>query len=110
MSGSDIDQLDQFQRLIMVAGALTGDIEPEQIVEIVASQGMAGTHASGAGLYLLDGDIVHLATAVGSTRASIRTVIGRGVGRLDTPLSRPPARWDHFRGVAPARWDRGCAR
>lgn len=86
MNGSDVDQLDQFQRLVMVAGALTGDIEPEQVVEIVASQAMAGTHASGAGLYLLDGDIVHLATAVGSTRASIRPVIGRGVGRLDTPL------------------------
>lgn len=82
----DDDQtaLDRYRRISMIIRALASDITAEEIASIVVRQGMAGLHASGAGIGFLAGDRLYRVAAVGSTATSIQRVWSRSSGlRLD---------------------------
>lgn len=78
--------IDRFRRLAMVAHALTGELEADEIMRIVLNQGMAGMDATGGAAAFLRGDDVVPVGAAGSSRASMAR-IGRMRLADDNPLS-----------------------
>jgi len=66
------DAIDWLRRVGMVANALTGDMEPQEVAEIVLHQGMVGMGASGALVVFRHGDDLVPVAAIGSTVETIQ--------------------------------------
>ena len=64
-------KLDKFTHLAMVAHALTGDLEADEMLQLVMHQGMAGMGATGASVAFLQGASIYFAAAAGTTRESL---------------------------------------
>ncbi|MEZ5409220.1 MAG: GAF domain-containing protein [Acidimicrobiales bacterium] len=63
----DGDTIDWLRRVGMVANALTGDVDAQEVAEIVLHQGLAGMGASGAAVVFRYGDQLVPVAAVGTT-------------------------------------------
>lgn len=72
--GLDDGPINRFNRLSMVASALTGDVAPQEVIDIVVRQGVAGLGAIGGVLGLVRGDHLHLAGAIGYSAKEARQV------------------------------------
>jgi len=83
---SAASDMDKYQRLAMIANALTGDASATEIVEILVNQGMAGMDAPSGAVTLLEGDTLVLAAAAGSAARSIPRL---GPMTLDRTLPLP---------------------
>ncbi len=65
------DAIDWLRRVGMVANALTGDLEAQEVAEIVLHQGLAGMGASGATVVFRYGDVLVPVAAIGTTLETI---------------------------------------
>lgn len=68
------DAIDWLRRVGMVANALTGDLEAQEVAEIVLHQGLAGMDASGALVVFRYGDVLVPVAAIGSTLETINRI------------------------------------
>lgn len=84
MSDVQVDTIDHFARVAMVARALTGRLDPDEIIGIVVHQGMAGLEAQGALFGVLDRDDVVIPVA--TTGSPSDTVHALGPIHLDRQL------------------------
>lgn len=68
-TGTDMetDAIDWLRRMGMVANALTGDMDAQEVAEIVLHQGMAGMGASGATVVFRYGDNLVPVAVIGTT-------------------------------------------
>ncbi len=66
--------VDRFRRVSMVASALTGDVTPREVVDIVLRQGMAGLGAIGGLLGLTQDGYLHPAAVMGGSADVARQV------------------------------------
>lgn len=81
--GLDDGPINRFNRLSMVASAMTGDVTPQEVIDIVVRQGIAGLGAIGGVLGLVQGDYLHLAGAIGYSATEALQV---GVFTLDRQI------------------------
>lgn len=65
------DAVDWLRRVGMVANALTGDMDAQEVADIVLHQGMAGMGASGAAVVFRYGDQLVPVAATGSTAETL---------------------------------------
>ncbi|MEZ5412518.1 MAG: GAF domain-containing protein [Acidimicrobiales bacterium] len=77
----DDGPINRFNRLSMVASALSGDVAPQEVIDIVVRQGIAGLGAIGGLLGLVQGDHLHVAGAIGYSADEARQAGAFGLDR-----------------------------